>query len=75
MFLSQITTNISSFLDHFLFEILDEHTINVMENGIKSYLKGLKIYEYNLTTMILDNANIRVNLNYDDKMLTFFVGR
>jgi hypothetical protein len=75
MFLSQITTNISSFLDHFLFEILDEHTINVMENGIKSYLKELKIYEYNLTTMILDNANIRVNLNYDDKMLTFFVGR
>jgi len=73
--LDKMRTNISTFLSHFLFEILDEHTINVMENGIKSYLKQLKIYEYDLRTIILDGTNIRVNLSYDDKMLTFFISR
>jgi len=73
--LDRIQTNISIFLNHFLFEILDDYTIAIMEKGIKDYLRELKIFEYKLRTMILDKNNIRINLNYDDKMLTFFIER
>lgn len=73
--LDQIRTNISIYLNNFLFEILDEYTIDIMEKGIKRYLKELRIFEYDLRTTIFDKTNIKMDLNYDDSMITFFISR
>ena len=75
MFLNQIITNVSLYLNHFLFEILDEYTIDIMEKGIKSYLKELKIIDYKLKTTILDKTDVKINLQYDDNNIDFMIIR
>ena len=75
MFLNQIITNVSLYLNHFLFEILDEYTIDIMEKGIKSYLKELKIIDYKLKTTILDKTDVKINLQYDDHNIDFMISR
>jgi len=73
--LDQIRDNIGLYVNHFLFEELDEYTIGIMENGIKSYLKELKVFEYELKTTILDKTNLKINLKYDDNYIDFYIGR
>ena len=75
MLLNQITTNISLYVSHFLFEILDEYTISVIEKGIKNYLIELKIIDYKLKTTILDKTDVKINLQYDDKNIDFMITR
>jgi hypothetical protein len=73
--LNQIMTNVSLYVNHFLFEILDEHTVNVMESGIKRYLKELRVFNYKLRITILDKTNVKIKLQYDDNNVDFYLGK
>jgi hypothetical protein len=73
--LDQIMTNVSLYINHFLFECLDEHTVNVMESGIKRYLKELRVFDYKLRTIILSKTDVKINLQYDNHNIDFYLGR
>ena len=73
--LDQIRMNVSLYINHFLFEVLDDYTIDIMETGIKTYLRELKIFDYKLRTTKLDKTNIKIQLRYDDKITDFMVSR
>ncbi len=73
--LKKLMNDIPQYLNHFLFEILDEYTIGIMENGIKRYLKELKVDKYDLKTIILDKTNLRINLQYDNNNIDFILTR
>ena len=73
--LDQIRTNISFYINHFLFEILDDYTNDIMEKGIKTYLRELKIFDYKLITTKLDKSNVKIQLSYDDNITDFMVSR
>ena len=76
--LDELTKGISKFLGYFIFERLDSTTMECIEQQIGNCLEsknvGLEFSDYNIRSTILDKTTLKVNVQFDDNNLDFYLG-
>ena len=74
--IEELTKGISKFLEYFLFELADQETLDYLEGQLKNILESeyVQLFDYKLRSMILDKTTLRVNLQFDNNNIDFYLG-